>query len=104
MIALSKRNKEVVASSNVLKKELGKSRSEVEGLVHERARLEDRLRHLELERKLRPRSHKNRSISLSLTSRACRDVMTNSQTKKENYELSASTPMSYKLMKEFLDH
>ena len=51
MVALSRRNKEVGASSNALKKELGECRSEVEGLVHERARLEDRLRHLELERK-----------------------------------------------------
>ena len=50
MVALFKGNKEVVASSNALKKELGESRSEVEGLVHERAHLEERLRCLELER------------------------------------------------------
>ena len=51
MVALSKRNKEVVTSSSALKKELAESQSEVKGLVHERARLEERLRHLELERK-----------------------------------------------------
>ena len=52
MVALSKRNKEVIASSNALKKELSESRSEVEGLVHKRARLEERVRRLELERKV----------------------------------------------------
>ena len=50
MVALSRRNKEVVTSSNVLKKELGESSSKVDSLMHESACLKERLRRMELER------------------------------------------------------
>ena len=75
MVVLSKRNKEVVTLSNNLKKERGENQSEVEGLVHERGRLEDRLCYVELERKAEAEVSQ-RQID------ACRDVTTSSQTKK----------------------
>ena len=104
MVALSKRNKEVLASSSALKKELGESRSEVEGLVHERARLEERLRRLESERKAEAdvfQKQIDRLKSDLMHLRRRHDKLAN---EKENCKLSTSTAMSYKLMKEFLDH